>query len=837
MISTSQSGKGHRASPHEGAEQAWFRAPEWYVQQANWISDPESIDSIAHNYPMALRLRGALNKFALAASMQEIIRRHEPLRSTFQLRGNTVFQEASSSWPFCLREFSLQKLDQFDARRALAEMRTSEIQSPFDFGAGGFLRGTLFEIAEDEHLLQLVSHRIVFDDWSADIFLNELFTLYEAYAEERPSPLPDITTSYSAYARDLQSGARREELNEQIQYWKRKLAGFVPVPALRRNGSEPQGTAQAGKSETRELRSDLCRRLQNCAREQRMSAFMILAGALQLQLSRQSHGNEAAILCCVANRDSVESENLIGPFSNRIILRSDSSERLTSSRLLQAIRETILEAYSAANVPFGEIVKALFPEGKAKDGGLLSVAVTGKREVNGSRSLAGMTAEIVTGDDGAACYDLFATIRFTRQDSVCVDFRYNSDTVNSETVRQLLDNFESSVGELVAPRGTPRVLPLAADAAEKTSEMPQAIEKEWPSAPRNLVEMRLQELWQEVLERPSIGLDHDFFALGGESLQAARLFSRIEAVFGRRLPIATILERPTVRSLAPLVNGNLPAGSQPSLIPLKSSGTRHPIFCIHAREGDVLSFRNFSKYVHPDQPLYGLQSQAVAGGTPHFSVEEMAQHYISEIRRVQPKGPYSLFGYCFGGSVAFAMALKLQQEGEAVPFLGMFYTSPPGSLGNIPFPSLPLLREKIFRKGQEMTRGGAKDRIQNFLQSVGYFGQIVYSTAQVDGWRWIAKRMGRRAANWLGRANVNVEYLNVAAAKDYQPMATFQGHATYFLPIAIPYEYSIQPNAGWARFATQGIQTVEVTPEIGLSPQEGFAKQIASHFCGLQSTI
>src|SRR5207237_5769792 len=143
---------------------------------------------------------------------------------------------------------------------------------------------------------------------------------------------------------------------------------------------------------------------------------------------------------------------------------------------------------------------------------------------------------------------------------------------------------------------------------------------------------------------------------GGDSLLAARLFPKIEKAFQMDLPLATLLEAPTIRQLARIISSGNVCSLSSSLVAIQSSGTKSPLFCVSGHQGDVFFCRNLSRSLGTDQPVFGLRSPGLAGGSPHYSIEEMAAHYLSEIKTVQATGPYFLGGYCFGGMVAYEMA-------------------------------------------------------------------------------------------------------------------------------------------------------------------------------------
>ncbi len=199
--------------------------------------------------------------------------------------------------------------------------------------------------------------------------------------------------------------------------------------------------------------------------------------------------------------------------------------------------------------------------------------------------------------------------------------------------------------------------------------------------PQNSIQRRLVELWQEVLGVKPVGIEDDFFALGGHSLLAAEVIARIEQVFNRRLPVSVLFQAPTIAGLARLLSPEedpLPAEAA-SLVAIQPQGHKPPFFCVHGVGGGVMDYADLARLLGTDRPFYGLQERGLDGvHEPFARVEDMAAHYIREIRSVQARGPYYLGGYCFGGTIAFEMARQLQAQGEQVALLAVLDNTAPG---------------------------------------------------------------------------------------------------------------------------------------------------------------
>jgi amino acid adenylation domain-containing protein len=189
--------------------------------------------------------------------------------------------------------------------------------------------------------------------------------------------------------------------------------------------------------------------------------------------------------------------------------------------------------------------------------------------------------------------------------------------------------------------------------------------------PRDPLELQLVRLWEEHLAVRPIGIDDSFFDLGGTSLLAVRLFAQIHRQFGKMLPLSALIRRPTIEHLATLLRAPGQAEAWTQLVPVRTAGSRPPLFCVHGHMGNALFYRELAQHLGPDQPFYAFQARGTVGDDPHASIEEMATAYVAELRTVQPHGPYHIGGYCFGGRVAAEMACQLRAAGEEVALLAV----------------------------------------------------------------------------------------------------------------------------------------------------------------------
>ncbi|MEJ7738042.1 MAG: amino acid adenylation domain-containing protein [Chitinophagaceae bacterium] len=212
-------------------------------------------------------------------------------------------------------------------------------------------------------------------------------------------------------------------------------------------------------------------------------------------------------------------------------------------------------------------------------------------------------------------------------------------------------------------------------------------------APRDSIELALVKIFEECLHTHPVGVQDDFFELGGNSIGAALMFSQIRKTFRKQLPLAILLLAPTIEKLSDYLREKEKVAPWSSLVPIQPKGAKLPLFCVHGGWGNVLFYKYLSQHLGIDQPLYGLQAKGLnENDDPYYNLEEMAAHYIREIRTVQPNGPYHIAGYCFGAIIAFEMAQQLHLQGDKVAFLGSFNGISPTSIQKIKVDHLNTLK-------------------------------------------------------------------------------------------------------------------------------------------------
>jgi len=325
---------------------------------------------------------------------------------------------------------------------------------------------------------------------------------------------------------------------------------------------------------------------------------------------------------------------------------------------------------------------------------------------------------------------------------------------------------------------------------------------------QNATTRELARIWQQLLGVESVGVDQNYFDLGGDSVLAVHLFAEIEKVFKVKLPLATLFEAPTIRELVGILRSEAPSNGWSPLVTIRDSGSRPPFFCVHGAGGNVLIYRELSENLGSDQPFYGLQSQGLDGAYPPLTrIEDMAALYVKAIRRRQPHGPYLIGGYCGGGLIAFEVAQQLQSEGEETALLALLDTMnfshiPPLSIWSRAYYSW----ERVWFHAANFMRLDFKGKVSFFREKI----QVLKNRLPV----WWGMLLGKfeknpRATTSGSRVLGNIWLANDLACQRYVPKP-FPGVVTDFRPLK-QYRAFDKPDAKWDRLALQG-QTVVVLP-------------------------
>ena len=436
------------------------KLPLSFAQQRLWFLDQYEADKPFYNIPFGLRLSGPLNVAALDQSVNEIIRRHEALRTTFSMLDGEPVQIIAPAKPFILPVTDLEPLPEGEREDEARRLVSEEAGRPFDLAQGPLFRGKLLRLGEDDHVLLFTMHHIVSDGWSMGVLYRELSVLYEAFSRSQPSPLPELAIQYADYAVWQRLWLTGELLETQLSYWKKQLEGAPAVLNLPTDRPRPAVQTYRGERRSIELSKELTEELKVLSRKEGVTLFMTLLAAFQTLLYRYTGQEDIVVGSPIANRNRTEIEGLIGFFVNTLVLRTDLSGNPTFRELLQRVRKTALEAYEHQDLPFEKLVEELNPERNLNHSPLFQVVFALQHAPTGPRELSGLVSNPVRLDNDTTKFDLSLSM-IERSDGLKGSWEYSTDLFDAATIVRIGGHFRRLLeGVVVNPDQSVSDLPI-----------------------------------------------------------------------------------------------------------------------------------------------------------------------------------------------------------------------------------------------------------------------------------------------------------------------------------------------------------------------------------------
>jgi amino acid adenylation domain-containing protein len=488
-----------------------------FAQQRLWFLNQLAPESAQYNVPRALRLAGALDIEALQRSVNELVLRHEPFRTHFQVLDGTVRQiiresgavgSRQSAGQILLSLIDLSDLPEAEREAKAKQLAQAEAAQPFDLSRGPLMRARLLRLAEHEHILLLTTHHIVSDAWSAEILFRELGGFYNAFANEQPAPFLPLAIQYADFGEWQREWLQGEELERQLAYWREQLAGVTGVLDLPTD--HPRSSVQSSQGDYKflTLSKEAGSGLLALSRQEGATLFMTLLAAFQILLWRYSGQEDVVVGTPIAGRNHAEIEALIGFFINTLALRSDLSGNPTFKELLTRVRETAIGAYTHQDLPFEKLVEELHPERDLGRNPLFQVMFQFQNTLNPHLDLAGLTVTPLDVSTATAKFDLMLAVREENGELACV-IEYSTGLFAGETIARMLDHFATLLAGIVAnPDERIASLPLLTEAER------QQITFAWTDTRTEFAELQADQSIDQLFER-----------------QAARTPNEVAAVF------------------------------------------------------------------------------------------------------------------------------------------------------------------------------------------------------------------------------------------------------------------------------------------------------------------
>ena len=349
--------------------------PLSYAQQRLWFLDQLEPGSAVYNLPFALRLVGDLNYDVLQASVNEIVDRHEALRTRFEEHDGIARQVVDPDLTISVVKTELRELEKTSRAAEVEKLARAEAIKPFDLGRGPILRVTLLELGDRENVLLVTMHHIVGDGWSTGLLVKEFAALYEGISLGRIAQLPELKIQYADFAVWQREWLQEPLFEKEMEYWRRQLADITPLE-LPLDRPRPATLSHRGAVVPCSLDAAFLNDLKNLGRREGTTLFMTMLAAFNLLMARYSGQNDISVGTPIAGRRWSETEPLIGFFVNTLVLRTQVDEELTLHNFLKLVRETTLTAYEHQDLPFESIVDDLQPERNLNRTPLFQVMLT-----------------------------------------------------------------------------------------------------------------------------------------------------------------------------------------------------------------------------------------------------------------------------------------------------------------------------------------------------------------------------------------------------------------------------------------------------------------------------
>jgi amino acid adenylation domain-containing protein len=434
-----------------------FVFPLSYAQQRLWFLDQLEPGSSFYNIFDTLSFDGPLDALALEQSLNEIVRRHEVLRTTFaNVRGEPV-QVIAQSLKLPLPVVDLRHLAEEERSTEASRLSAEEYERPFVLSCGPLVRAKLLRMADEESVLLLTMHHIVSDGWSLGILSRELRTLYEAYSARLPSPLPELPIQYVDFTVWQREWLQGEVLEAQLDYWKNQLAGAPSVLKLPTTYPRPSiQNFQQGANQWLSLPRSLTEPLKALSQREGATLFITLLAAFNVLLHRYTHQTDVVVGSPIAGRNRAETEDLIGFFVNTLVMRTDLSGDPSFRELLGRVKEVALGAYAHQDLPFEKLVEAVQPERSLSHHPLFQVMfqLIGAPSMNEEEESADFEEEPSEREEmevveGTAKFDLGLDI-FESNGNLTAAVEYSTDLFEHTTISRMLFHFRTLLQSIVA---------------------------------------------------------------------------------------------------------------------------------------------------------------------------------------------------------------------------------------------------------------------------------------------------------------------------------------------------------------------------------------------------
>jgi hypothetical protein len=419
-----------------------------FAQQRLWLLKQLNPDSAFYNLPVAHQIDGPLDASLLEKSVNEIVRRHETLRTTFVDEGGTPMQVIAPRLTLPLPIVDLRDVPELERAEAIERWRTAEAERPFDLSQGPLLRITLLRLRNDQHILLRTMHHIIADGWSIGVFTGELADIYAASAAGEPHTLPPLAIQYADYAQWQRQRLRPDVLATSLAYWKQQLAGAPPLLELPHDRPRQAVQTFHGSARHFEIDAQQTAHLNNLSRRLKVTPFVLLFTAFVTLLYRYSGQQDMVLGVVTANRDRQEIESLIGFFVNVLPFRIDLSGRPSFQELLGRVHQVALNAHPHREMPFEHLVDAMRTQRSLSHLPLVQVVFGLQNVPVASVDIPGLRITYLPTTRQTTVFDITLSIAETGG-KLAGTFEYDLDLFDAATINNMVKHYQTLLQGIV----------------------------------------------------------------------------------------------------------------------------------------------------------------------------------------------------------------------------------------------------------------------------------------------------------------------------------------------------------------------------------------------------
>lgn len=612
---------------------------------------------------LEFQIKGEVDIELMQTAWRKVVKLHPVMRTSFDWSDfeepyQTIHTEANLPWSFL--DLSNQPKDQQES--SIENYKQEDKVKGLNLKEAGCSRLTLVQSSTSEFLLIWTCHHVLVDGWSGAIILKDALKIYDSLKEEKEAAIQPVS-NYSNYF----NWKSHQNENEAKKFWVEMLKGF-DSPLLSDYSESIPKTQTDYQDITVFLKPETVSSLKEIASKERLTINTLMQGLWMITLSNYFNQNDITIGLTLSGRSSDFEgiDRITGLFMNVLPFRKEVQQDTSLISWLNEIQtiQSRLRAYEhtdankvqswVGNSDTKQLFDSLFVFGNFMKDSLTIGDITVDNFKGGFSSTFPLTTRV----NPSSIFE--------------INCRYNSEILSTHNARWIIDAYCKIINKLVQEDVQNLLIQDLKQEGPQLSKDKPATKLGEPQLSKvftdteNQTQLELSKIWSTLLGIERVDIHDNYFELGGTSIIALQLFSQIEKAFGKKLSPTALLKNPTIAKLAVLISGEVEE-KWSSIIPMKSSGDKAPLFCIHSGGAHVLFYQSLAKYMVEDRPVYAIQPTGIDGNEAHHeSISIMASHYINEMQRVQPQGPYHLIGTCFGNAVGVEMAHQLRAINQGI---------------------------------------------------------------------------------------------------------------------------------------------------------------------------